>query len=170
MTIIRRPSPFGDMCASAPPWTASSTTPSSARRRRRRRGAPAAGHLHHARTPWSWRRRSRACAGGRGHPVHRDTLTLSVRQSTEAERRRASALARGAPGPLQPDGDPARRPGQDEAAATFEHGMLRLAFPKAEQVKPRQIPVTSPPRAALGRDGRPAAPRSRPPEDATDQA
>jgi HSP20 family protein len=33
----------------------------------------------------------------------------------------------------------------DKAEATFEHGMLRLSFPKAEQVKPRQIriqPVT----------------------------
>jgi HSP20 family protein len=33
----------------------------------------------------------------------------------------------------------------DKAEATFEHGVLRLRFPKAEQVKPRQIriqPVT----------------------------
>jgi HSP20 family protein len=32
----------------------------------------------------------------------------------------------------------------DGATATFEHGMLKLAFPKAEQAKPRQIPVTAP--------------------------
>jgi HSP20 family protein len=32
----------------------------------------------------------------------------------------------------------------DAASATFEHGMLKLAFPKAEQVKPRQIPVMAP--------------------------
>jgi len=32
----------------------------------------------------------------------------------------------------------------DAATATFEHGILRLAFPKAEQVRPRQIPVTAP--------------------------
>jgi HSP20 family protein len=32
----------------------------------------------------------------------------------------------------------------DAAVATFEHGILRLAFPKAEQAKPRQIPVTAP--------------------------
>jgi HSP20 family protein len=32
----------------------------------------------------------------------------------------------------------------DAATATFEHGILTLAFPKAEQVKPRQIPVTAP--------------------------
>jgi HSP20 family protein len=34
----------------------------------------------------------------------------------------------------------------DKAEATFEHGVLRLRFPKAEQVKPRQIriqPVTT---------------------------
>lgn len=33
----------------------------------------------------------------------------------------------------------------DAATATFEQGMLRLSFPKAEQVRPRQIPVTVPP-------------------------
>jgi HSP20 family protein len=32
----------------------------------------------------------------------------------------------------------------DGASATFEHGMLKLAFPKAEQARPRQIPVTAP--------------------------
>lgn len=32
----------------------------------------------------------------------------------------------------------------DNASATFENGMLRLAFPKAEQARPRQIPVTAP--------------------------
>jgi HSP20 family protein len=30
----------------------------------------------------------------------------------------------------------------DKAAATFEHGVLRLSIPKAEQVKPRQIKIT----------------------------
>jgi HSP20 family protein len=30
------------------------------------------------------------------------------------------------------------------AAASFENGMLRLSIPKAEQAKPRQIPVTTP--------------------------
>jgi HSP20 family protein len=29
----------------------------------------------------------------------------------------------------------------EDAAATFENGLLRLTFPKAEQAKPRQIPV-----------------------------
>jgi HSP20 family protein len=32
----------------------------------------------------------------------------------------------------------------DAATAAFEHGILKLAFPKAEQAKPRQIPVTAP--------------------------
>jgi len=32
----------------------------------------------------------------------------------------------------------------DAATATFEHGLLTLAFPKAEQIRPRQIPVTTP--------------------------
>ena len=30
----------------------------------------------------------------------------------------------------------------DKAATTFEHGVLRLSIPKAEQVKPRQIKIT----------------------------
>src|SRR5918993_3790136 len=29
----------------------------------------------------------------------------------------------------------------DQAEATFEHGVLKLRFPKAEQVKPRQIKI-----------------------------
>ena len=32
----------------------------------------------------------------------------------------------------------------DAASATFENGMLKLAIPKAEQAKPRQIPVMAP--------------------------
>ena len=32
----------------------------------------------------------------------------------------------------------------DAASATFEHGMLTLTFPKAAQVRPRQIRVTTP--------------------------
>jgi HSP20 family protein len=46
----------------------------------------------------------------------------------------------------------------DKANATFEHGILRLEIPKAEQVKPRQIkisPVT---------DGNGQQPSNRPPE------
>jgi HSP20 family protein len=32
----------------------------------------------------------------------------------------------------------------DAASCTFEHGMLKLTFPKAEQAMPRQIPVMAP--------------------------
>ena len=41
----------------------------------------------------------------------------------------------------------------DRAEATFEHGVLKLRFPKAEQVKPRQIriqPVTTGEAKAVG--------------------
>jgi HSP20 family protein len=31
----------------------------------------------------------------------------------------------------------------DQATATFEHGMLRLAIPKAEEAKPRQIKINA---------------------------
>ena len=31
----------------------------------------------------------------------------------------------------------------DKATASFEHGILRLEFPKAEQVKPRQIKISA---------------------------
>jgi HSP20 family protein len=31
----------------------------------------------------------------------------------------------------------------DEASASFEHGMLRLSIPKAEQAKPREIPLST---------------------------
>jgi len=36
----------------------------------------------------------------------------------------------------------------DAARATFEHGVLRLELPKAEQAKPQRIPVTVPLEAA----------------------
>ena len=47
----------------------------------------------------------------------------------------------------------------DKAEATFEHGVLRLRFPKAEQVKPRQIriqPVTAGEAKAVGSGATPA--------------
>jgi HSP20 family protein len=47
----------------------------------------------------------------------------------------------------------------DKAEATFEHGVLRLRFPKAEQVKPRQIriqPVTPGEATSVGTGSRPA--------------
>lgn len=32
----------------------------------------------------------------------------------------------------------------DAATATFEHGVLRLSIPRAEQARPHQIPITTP--------------------------
>jgi len=43
----------------------------------------------------------------------------------------------------------------DKAAATFEHGVLRLRIPKAEQVRPRQIRIS--PVSEGTRGGEPAA-------------
>ncbi len=42
----------------------------------------------------------------------------------------------------------------DKATATFEHGVLTLRIPKAEEVKPRQIKIS--PTATDDRDGGPA--------------
>ena len=47
----------------------------------------------------------------------------------------------------------------DQAEATFEHGVLRLRIPKAEQTKPRQIriqPVTAGEATQVGRGPAPA--------------
>jgi HSP20 family protein len=51
----------------------------------------------------------------------------------------------------------------DKAEATFEHGVLRLRFPKAEQVKPRQIriqPVTPGEATAVETGSAPATPEA----------
>ena len=52
----------------------------------------------------------------------------------------------------------------DKANATFEHGILRLEIPKAEQLKPRQIkisPVTNGVSERTGQEsGQPAEPQS----------
>ena len=51
----------------------------------------------------------------------------------------------------------------DKAEATFEHGVLRLRFPKAEQVKPRQIriqPVTPGEATGIEAGTAPAAPEA----------
>jgi HSP20 family protein len=38
----------------------------------------------------------------------------------------------------------------DEAQATFEHGVLMLTLPKAEEAKPRQIKIGGPAQAQIG--------------------
>lgn len=74
-----------------------------------------------------------------------DTLTLTATSATEGAtdqggyhvqevRRGRFVRSVALPAGLRPDA----------ATASFEHGMLHLAIPKAEQAKPRQIPVTAP--------------------------
>ncbi len=45
----------------------------------------------------------------------------------------------------------------DRATASFENGLLRLSIPKAEQLKPRQIPITT--QSANGTSNKTEAPR-----------
>lgn len=40
----------------------------------------------------------------------------------------------------------------DKAQARYEHGILTLTLPKAEEAKPRQIKIGSPPRAQIGQE------------------
>lgn len=74
-----------------------------------------------------------------------DTLTLTATSASEREDEKGGyhvrEVRRGRftrtvtlPSGLKTDG----------ASATFEHGMLKLSFPKAEQARPRQIPVMAP--------------------------
>jgi HSP20 family protein len=75
--------------------------------------------------------------------VENGTVTISGRTATERTAEEGSyvlqEIRRGTfsrtvalPTGLEPD----------KAAATFEHGILRLEIPKAEQVKPRQIKIS----------------------------
>jgi HSP20 family protein len=76
--------------------------------------------------------------------VHQDTLTISVKEQAEQESREGERVYRevrrsfGSRTLTLPSGLDL-----DRAAAAFENGMLRLDIPRAEQAKPRQIPVTS---------------------------
>jgi HSP20 family protein len=45
----------------------------------------------------------------------------------------------------------------DKATATFEHGVLTLRIPKAEEIKPRQIKIS--PTSGNGHDAEPAGPQ-----------
>jgi HSP20 family protein len=75
--------------------------------------------------------------------VEAGTLTISAEARAQEERRQGDYLIEeisrgrvsrsiGLPEGLQPD----------RATATFEHGVLTLRIPKAEEVKPRQIRIT----------------------------
>jgi HSP20 family protein len=76
--------------------------------------------------------------------VHQDTLTIAVKEQSERESREGERVYRevrrssGSRTLTLPSGLDL-----DRAAASFENGMLRLEIPRAEQAKPRQIPVTA---------------------------
>jgi len=75
--------------------------------------------------------------------VHQDTLTIAVKDQAERETREGEHVYRevrrsaGSRTLTLPSGLDI-----DRATAAFENGMLRLDIPRAEQAKPRQIPVT----------------------------
>jgi HSP20 family protein len=75
---------------------------------------------------------------------HQDTLTIAVKEQAERETREGERVYRevrrssGSRTLTLPSGLDI-----DRATAAFENGMLRLDIPRAEQAKPRQIPVTS---------------------------
>lgn len=75
--------------------------------------------------------------------VHRDTLTIGVREQAERETREGERIYRelrrssGTRTLTLPSGLDT-----ENARATFENGMLKLDIPRAEAAKPRQIPVT----------------------------
>jgi HSP20 family protein len=76
--------------------------------------------------------------------VHQDTLTIAVKEQTERETREGERVYRevrrgsGSRTLTLPSGLDI-----DHASAAYENGMLRLEIPRAEQAKPRQIPVTA---------------------------
>ena len=76
--------------------------------------------------------------------VHQDTLTIGVKEQAERETKEGERVYRelrrssGSRTLTLPSGLDI-----DKAQADFENGLLRLAIPRAEAAKPRQIPVTS---------------------------
>jgi len=76
--------------------------------------------------------------------VHQDNLTIGVREQAERETREGERVYRevrrssGSRTLTLPSGLDI-----DHATASFDNGMLRLEIPRAEQAKPRQIPVTT---------------------------
>jgi HSP20 family protein len=85
--------------------------------------------------------------------VHQDSLTIGVKEQAERETREGERVYRevrrssGSRTLTLPSGLDI-----DHATAAFENGMLRLQIPRAEQAKPRQIPVTSVTEAARADD------------------
>lgn len=76
--------------------------------------------------------------------VHQDTLTIGVKEQAERETQEGERVYRelrrssGSRTLTLPNGLDV-----DRAEARFENGMLRLAIPRAEAAKPRQIPVNA---------------------------
>ena len=76
-------------------------------------------------------------------PSTRTRLTIAVRESEERESTEGERVyrevrrSRGSRTVTLPSGLDL-----DAATASFENGMLRLAIPRAEQAKPRQIAIT----------------------------
>ena len=74
--------------------------------------------------------------------VHQETLTIGVKEQAERETKEGERVYRelrrssGSRTLTLPSGLD-----MDKAQADFENGMLRLAIPRAEAAKPRQIPV-----------------------------
>jgi HSP20 family protein len=83
--------------------------------------------------------------------VHQDTLTIGVKEQAERETREGERVYRevrrssGSRTLTLPSGLDI-----DRASAMFENGMLRVDIPRAEQAKPRQIPVTAVSEATSG--------------------
>jgi HSP20 family protein len=75
--------------------------------------------------------------------IHENALTISVKENAVGEAAEGDHVYRevrrshGSRTLRLPNGMDT-----DNATATFENGMLRLAIPRAEAAKPRQIPVT----------------------------
>jgi len=75
--------------------------------------------------------------------VHQENLTIAVKEQAERETRDGERVYRevrrsgGSRTLTLPSGLDIER-----ASAVYENGMLRLEIPRAEQAKPRQIPVT----------------------------
>jgi HSP20 family protein len=74
-----------------------------------------------------------------------DTLTLTASNSTErTEERSGYHLREVRHGRFSRTVSLPANLKTDAASATFENGMLKLSFPKAEQARPRQIPISAP--------------------------
>jgi HSP20 family protein len=85
--------------------------------------------------------------------VENSVLTISGRTEAEEERKERNYLLREKRGgrftrslQLPPTYTP------DPSEATFEHGVLRLVFPKAESAKPRRIRIGGPGQQAITSD------------------